>query len=50
MEHVDGPLAVTGVLQVGNEADAGGRVSGFRLLLDEPGPTGPARPDSSPKP
>jgi hypothetical protein len=48
--HVDGPLAVTGVLQVGNEADASGRVSAFRILLDEPGSAGSSRPAVSQKP
>jgi hypothetical protein len=36
VEHLEGPIAVTGVLEVGNQPDAGGRVSAFRLLLDAP--------------
>jgi len=36
VEHLEGPIAVTGVLEVGNQADSGGRVSAFRLLLDVP--------------
>ncbi len=33
---VPGALAVTGVLQLGNAADAEGRVSALRLVLDRP--------------
>jgi hypothetical protein len=32
--HVEGALEATGVLEVGNRADAQGRVSNFRLRLD----------------
>jgi hypothetical protein len=32
--HVEGALEGTGVLEVGNRADAQGRVSNFRLRLD----------------
>ncbi len=38
-EHIEGPIAVTGVLEVGNQADEEGRVSAFRLLLDAPPPS-----------
>jgi hypothetical protein len=44
--HLDGPIAVTGTLEVGRVAD-GSHVSWLRLLLDEPVPS--ATP-SDPKP
>jgi hypothetical protein len=45
VEHLEGPIAVTGVLEVGNQPDAAGRVSAFRLLLDAPGlPSDPSPP------
>jgi hypothetical protein len=36
ISFMDGALEVTGVLEVGNRADADGRVSAIRLLLDGP--------------
>lgn len=45
VEHQEGPIAVTGVLEVGNRPDPAGRVSAFRLLLDAPGlPSVPSLP------
>jgi hypothetical protein len=35
LPHVGGPLEGTGVLEVGNRADEHGRVSNFRLRLDQ---------------
>lgn len=44
--HVAGPVAVTGVLRVGQEAAADGQVSAFQLLLD-PVPSAPTPPSPS---
>jgi hypothetical protein len=38
LPHVDGALEGTGVLEVGNRADERGRVSNFRLRLDQAEP------------
>lgn len=40
--HQGGPLEVTGTLELGNRADADGRVSSIRVLLD--GPAGAQAP------
>ena len=50
LPHVPGPIVATGVLVIGNAADADGRVSLFRLVLERPPearsapPPAPARP------
>lgn len=44
------PLQVTGVLQVGREAGAGGQVSFIRLLLDRPQDFAPPPANASPTP
>lgn len=37
--HIEGPVEVTGTLELGNRADEDGRVSAIRLILDDPPPS-----------
>ena len=37
--HIEGPVEVTGTLELGNRADDDGRVSAIRLILDDPPPS-----------
>ena len=47
VQHVEGPIVATGILEVGPQADEDGQVSAFRLLVES---TPPASPHPSPQP
>jgi hypothetical protein len=47
---VDGPIAVTGLLEVGNDDGRGGPAAAFRLRVDPPAAPLPTAAPPSPKP